>query len=57
MTEPDRKLFLNRCIAQLDEGVLLANNIGTSALYRWAEDAGDLLTEIRESLREEKLSL
>lgn len=45
----DEKLLLDRCIAQLDEGVILANSSGqSSAWYRWASDAGELLHEIRE---------
>ena len=48
MTEPEQQnVFLDRCIAQLDEGVLLGNSIGTSSMYRWTNDAYDLLREIR----------
>ena len=44
--------YLDRCIAQLDEGVLLANQAGqNSALYRWTEGAAALLFEIREGRR------
>ena len=48
----DEKLLLDRCIAQLDEGVILANTCGqSSALYRWTQDAAALLFEIREGRR------
>lgn len=44
--------MLDRCIAQLDEGVILANQAGqNSALYRWTQDAAALLFEIREGRR------
>jgi len=49
----DDKLLLDRCIAQLDEGVILANQAGqNSALYRWTQDAAALLFEIREGRRD-----
>ena len=51
----DEKLLLDRCIMQLDEGVLLANSSGqSSAWYRWAQDSGELLHEIREGRRAQK---
>jgi len=43
----DPNLF-KRCIMQLDEGVLLANQTASSAWYRWVQDTSDLLREIRE---------
>lgn len=54
----DEKLLLNRCIGQLDEGVILANSSGqSSAWYRWAQDAGELLHEIREGRRNAKCAI
>ncbi len=53
----DDAIFLDRCIAQLDEGVLLANSIGTSSMYRWTNDASDLLREIRQHRKEKKEEL
>lgn len=52
----DAKLFLDRCIAQLDEGVILGNSVGTSTMYRWTNDAADLLFEIREWRRDAQKS-
>ena len=53
---PDDKLLLDRCIMQLDEGVMLANSSQmSSAWYRWAEDAAELLHEIREARRNAKI--
>lgn len=50
----DERLYIDRLIAQLDEGILLANNTGGSAWYRWTQDASELLHEIREERRAAK---